>query len=98
MIATDALAAYAARRNALLAAMGEGIALIPTSHEAARNRDSLFPFRHDSYFYYLTGFAEPEAVLVLIAGPSPRTILFCREKNLDSDRPLADKDNSRVGL
>jgi Xaa-Pro aminopeptidase len=85
MIANDALAAYAARRNALLAAMDEGIALIPTAHEAARNRDSLYPFRHDSYFYYLTGFAEPEAVLVLIAGKTPRSILFCREKNLERE-------------
>ena len=81
MIANDALAACAARRSTLLAAMGEGIALIPTSREAARNRDSLYPFRHDSYFYYLTGFAEPEAVLVLIAGKTPKSILFCREKN-----------------
>ena len=85
MIANDALAAYAARRTALLAAMGEGIALIPTAHEATRNRDSLYPYRHDSYFYYLTGFAEPEAVLVLIAGKSPQTILFCREKNLERE-------------
>ena len=85
MIATDALAAYAARRNALLATMRAGIALIPTSHEAARNRDSLYPFRHDSYFYYLTGFAEPEAVLVLVAGSTPRSILFCREKNLERE-------------
>ena len=85
MIANDALAAYAARRTALLSAMGEGIALIPTAHEAARNRDSLFPYRHDSYFYYLTGFAEPEAVLVLIAGKTPKTILFCREKNLERE-------------
>ena len=85
MIANDALAAYAARRTALLAAMGEGIALIPTAHETARNRDSLYPYRHDSYFYYLTGFAEPEAVLVLIAGKSPKTILFCREKNLERE-------------
>ncbi|MBK8739333.1 MAG: aminopeptidase P N-terminal domain-containing protein [Betaproteobacteria bacterium] len=85
MISKDALDAHAARRNALLAAMGEGIALIPTSPEATRNRDSLYPFRHDSYFYYLTGFAEPEAVLVLVAGKSPRTILFCREKNLERE-------------
>ena len=81
MIANAALAAHAARRTALLAVMGEGIALIPTSREAARNRDSLFPFRHDSYFYYLTGFAEPEAILVLIAGKAPKSILYCREKN-----------------
>ena len=85
MIANDALAAHAARRNALLAAMGEGIALIPTAHEAARNRDSLYPYRHDSYFFYLTGFAEPEAVLVLLAGKTPKTILFCREKNLERE-------------
>ena len=66
-----------------------GIALIPTAHEAARNRDSLYPYRHDSYFYYLTGFNEPESVLVLIAGsgqfPTPRSILFCREKNLERE-------------
>ena len=85
MLINGAKTAHAARRAALLAAMGEGIALIPTAHEAARNRDSLYPFRHDSYFYYLTGFAEPEAVLVLVAGKAPKTILFCREKNLERE-------------
>ena len=48
------------RRNTLIAAMrkhaGGGLALVPTSPEVARNRDSLYPYRHDSYFYYLTGF------------------------------------------
>ena len=85
MIDNHALASYAARRSALLSAMGEGIALIPTAQEAARNRDSLYPYRHDSYFYYLTGFAEPEAVLVLLAGKTQKTILFCREKNLERE-------------
>ena len=85
MPASDALAACQARRSALLAAMREGIALIPTSHETHRNRDSHYPYRHDSYFYYLTGFPEPEAVLVLIAGAKPRTILYCREKNLERE-------------
>jgi Xaa-Pro aminopeptidase len=46
-----------------------------------RNRDSDYLYRFDSYFYYLSGFPEPEAVLVLIAGASPRAILFCREKH-----------------
>ena len=47
-----------------------------TAPEVARNRDSLFPFRPDSYFYYLTGFAEPEAVVALLAsGDGDRHIL-----------------------
>ena len=50
-----------------------------------RNRDSHFPYRFDSYFYYLTGFKEPEAVLVLIAGEAPKSILFCREKDMERE-------------
>jgi Xaa-Pro aminopeptidase len=65
--------------------MGEGIAIIPTAHEIVRNRDSHYPFRFDSYFYYLTGFKEPESVLVLVAGQSPKSILFCRDKNLERE-------------
>ena len=68
--------------------MGSGIAIIPTATEKVRNRDSQYPYRYDSYFYYLTGFQEPEAVLVLIAGESPKSILFCREK--DHDREIWD--------
>ena len=85
MLINGALTAHAARRSDLLAVMGAGVALIPTAHEAVRNRDSLYPFRHDSYFYYLTGFAEPESVLVLVAGKSPKSILFCREKNMERE-------------
>lgn len=65
--------------------MAAGVAVIPTAPERARNRDSHYPFRHDSYFYYLTGFPEPEAVLVLVAGAQPQSILFCREKNLERE-------------
>ena len=61
---------------------GGGLAIVPTAPEFARNRDSLFPYRHDSYFYYLTGFPEPDAVVALTAGPDgDRHVLFCREKN-----------------
>jgi Xaa-Pro aminopeptidase len=69
------------RRAALAAAMGGGVAIVPTAPERVRNRDSHFPYRFDSYFYYLTGFREPEAVLVVVAGASPRSVLFCRERN-----------------
>jgi Xaa-Pro aminopeptidase len=74
-------AVTAARRARLLHTMGEGVAVIPTSPERIRSRDSHFPYRHDSYFYYLTGFTEPEAMLVLVGGATPRSILFCRERN-----------------
>ncbi|MEO8487964.1 MAG: aminopeptidase P N-terminal domain-containing protein, partial [Betaproteobacteria bacterium] len=78
------------RRDALIAAMrkhsGGGVALVPTAPEVARNRDSLYPYRHDSYFYYLTGFPEPEAVVALVCGDDgDRHLLFCREKNLERE-------------
>ena len=72
---------YADRRARLQKSMQCGIAIIPTAPEVARNADTHYSYRHDSNFYYLTGFTEPEAVLVLIAGGEPRSILFCREKN-----------------
>lgn len=68
--------------------MPEGIAIIGTAPEVVRNRDSEFPYRHDSYFYYLTGFAEPMSTLVLIAGDTPagdKALLFCREKNFERE-------------
>ena len=79
------IAPFRARRNALLQTMQNGIAIIPTAPEHIRNRDSDYPYRFDSYFYYLSAFTEPEAVLVLIAGAEPRSILFCREKHAERE-------------
>jgi Xaa-Pro aminopeptidase len=79
---------FAARRATLLAqlqARGGGVAIIPTAPEVARNSDSDYPYRHDSYFYYLSGFNEPEALIALVAGDTPRAILFCREKDLERE-------------
>jgi Xaa-Pro aminopeptidase len=73
------------RRRRLLERMGAGVAVLPTATEKARNRDTHYPYRADSYFQYLTGFTEPEAVLVLIAGDAPRSILFCRERDPDKE-------------
>jgi len=73
------------RRQSLIVQIGQGIAIIPTSQEAIRNRDAHYPYRFDSYFYYLTGFAEPEAVLVLVGGDHPKSILFCRDKDLERE-------------
>lgn len=74
-IAED-ISVYRRRRERLAGAMQAGIAVIPTAPERLRNRDSHYPYRFDSHFYYLTGFAEPEAVLVIIGGDSPRSVLF----------------------
>ena len=69
------------RRKRLLAQLGDGVAVLPTAPEKLRNRDAHHPYRFDSYFWYLTGFPEPEAVLVMVGGSKPQSILFCREKN-----------------
>src|SRR5688572_11968929 len=75
---------YAQRRARVASQLGpQGIALIPTAPERPRNRDSDFLFRHDSYFYYLTGFREPNAWLV-ITGDGKST-LFCAPKDLERE-------------
>lgn len=79
---------YKRRRAALAQGMGRGVAIVPTAPERTRNRDAHYPYRFDSYFYYLTGFREPEAVLVIIAGEVARSILFCRDK--DPEREVWD--------
>ena len=73
---------YQRRRAQLARSISRGVAIIPTSRELARNRDTQFPYRFDSYFYYLSGFTEPEAVVVIVAGKNSKSILFCREKDL----------------
>ena len=75
---------YTQRRATLAAQLGPGgIAIIPTALEQPRNRDSDFLYRHDSYFYYLTGFSEPKAWLV-ITGDGKST-LFCQPKDLERE-------------
>jgi Xaa-Pro aminopeptidase len=77
---------YAERRARLCAQMQPGaVAVLGTAPEVARNSDTHYPYRHDSHFYYLTGFTEPEAVVAIIAGPQPKSVLFCRAKNPDME-------------
>src|SRR5262245_50736398 len=75
-------ALYRRRRERLAQAIGAGVAVVPTAPEQLRNRDTHYPYRSDSHFYYLTGFAEPEAAVVLAAG---KAFLFCREKNVERE-------------
>ena len=87
---------FKARRSDLMQMVGEGsIVIIPAAPERKRNRDVYHRYRQDSDFFYLTGFVEPEAVLVLVPGREHgEVIMFCREKD-----PLKETwDGKRVGL
>ena len=75
---------YAQRRARLAAQLGPGgIAIVPTAPERQRNRDSDYLYRFDSYFYYLTGFTEPNAWLVLTA--DGHSTLLCQPKDLERE-------------
>ena len=73
------------RRQRLAKSLASGVVAIPTAPERSRNADSHYDYRWDSAFYYLTAFREPEAVLVMVLGEAPRSILFCRDKNLERE-------------
>ncbi|MCH8104767.1 MAG: Xaa-Pro aminopeptidase [Proteobacteria bacterium] len=75
------------RRTQLMKMMGKGtIAILPSASQVTRNRDVDFPFRQDSDFLYLTGFDEPDSVMVLIPGRKHgEYILFCREKDPEQE-------------
>lgn len=86
-------AIYRQRRDHLANRIREqsssGIAILSTAPEQFRNRDSDYPYRHDSDFYYLTGFDEPGATLVLqVDQHSQVAHLFCRSK--DPEREIWD--------
>lgn len=80
---------FFARRERLartLVELGGGVAIVATANPAVRNGGTEYPFRFDSSFYYLTGFREPEAVLVMVAGAdATRSLLFCREKDMERE-------------
>ena len=77
-------APYLQRRQRLMAQLGSGIVILPTARHAVRNADTHYPYRPDSSFYYLTGFDEPEAVLVLDA-TAGKSVLFCRDKDIERE-------------
>ncbi|HEY8050033.1 MAG TPA: aminopeptidase P N-terminal domain-containing protein [Ramlibacter sp.] len=75
---------YAGRRARVASQLGkDDIAIIPTAPQQPRNRDTDFLYRHDSYFYYLTGFTEPNAWLVITG--DGKSQLFCQPKDLDRE-------------
>jgi Xaa-Pro aminopeptidase len=79
--------AYARRRRQLMRMAGDdAILILPSAPERVRSRDTHYPYRQDSDLWYLTGFAEPEAVLVLVPGRAHgESLLFCRERDPDRE-------------
>ncbi len=75
--------ALSRRRRQLMQAAGDGsILILPAAPERIRSGDTYYPYRQDSDFWYLSGFAEPDAVLVLVPGRQHgESILFCRERD-----------------
>lgn len=88
-------AEFARRRQQLMRMVGEGgIVVLPSAPVRTRSRDVEYRYRQDSDFYYLSGFAEPDAVLALVPGrANGEYLLFCRER--DADQELWD--GSRAG-
>lgn len=81
---------YILRRTRLMDELAPGsLAIVSSAGEQPRSRDTFFPFRQDSDFLYLTGFDEPEALLVLVPGRAQgETLLFCRE--CDAEKEMWD--------
>ena len=79
---------FARRRRNLMQMVGEGgIAILPSAPIRTRSRDVEYRFRQDSDFYYLTGFAEPDAVAVIAPGrDSGEFLLFCRDRDAEKER------------
>ena len=73
------------RRKNLADMLGDGVAVISNADESSRNRDCDYPFRSDSYFHYLSGFPEPEAVIFIVGGNQPRSIIFCKPKDINKE-------------
>jgi Xaa-Pro aminopeptidase len=92
-------AEYARRRRQLMRMAGEdAILILPAAPERIRSKDTTYPYRQDSDFWYLTGFTEPEAVLVLVPGRKHgESLLFCRERDADKeawDGPRAGQEGA----
>ncbi|HKU80737.1 MAG TPA: aminopeptidase P N-terminal domain-containing protein, partial [Candidatus Tumulicola sp.] len=85
---------YSNRRERALTAFHGGVAIVPAARAILRNGDSTFPFRQNSDFYYLTGFDEPDCVLVLAPHHEHRSVLFLRER----DRTQEIWNGKRLGV
>ena len=90
---------FARRRKQLMRmSTDDAILILAASPERVRSHDTHYPYRQDSDFWYLTGFPEPEAVLVLVPGRKHgEALLFCRERDPERegwDGPRAGQEGA----
>ena len=69
------------RRDRLATRIGDNVAIVANAKESIRNKDCHYPFRSDSTFHYLSGFPEPETVVMIFGGKNPKSIIFCQPKD-----------------
>tara|TARA_B100000768_G_scaffold59059_1_gene57118 strand:- start:691 stop:1986 length:1296 start_codon:yes stop_codon:yes gene_type:complete len=69
------------RRDRLASILDEDVAIIVNAKESIRNKDCHYPFRSESNFHYLTGFPEPETIVMIFGGKNPKSIIFCQPKD-----------------
>jgi Xaa-Pro aminopeptidase len=85
---------HRSRRAALLRAMDSAVLVAPAAPVTLRNNDVEYEYRQDSDFYYLTGFEEPDSVLVLSSSSRPQSVAFVRPR--DPEREAWD--GARLGV
>lgn len=77
---------FAARRSAVIARLGGGVAVVRSNPEQTRSNDTEFPYRQDSDLWWLTGFGEPDSVLVLSdRHPEHKAVLFVRPRDPEKE-------------
>ena len=72
---------FKSRRDRLAFLLDDSVAIIVNSKESIRNKDCHYPFRSDSNFHYLSGFPEPETIVMIFGGKNPKSIIFCQPKD-----------------
>lgn len=85
---------FAERRKRVLRAIEPGILIVPAAAVAIRNNDVEHEYRQDSDFFYLTGYEEPDSVLVIASNAEQSFVLFVRPR--DPEREVWD--GARAGV
>ena len=92
--------AFLARRQRVMDSIGDGVMVLPAAPTLFRAGDSALSYRPDSELFYLTGFIEPDAVLVLRGfAKERRSVLFSRPRDPDAERwtgPRAGPEQARA--
>lgn len=83
--ATENVKTFKSRREKVIKQLGNNALVVAAHPEHIRNHDVGFAYRQDSNLYYLTGFEEPESILILRPGNFPESIMFVRQKNIERE-------------